>query len=192
MLCDGFSPELKDDVSAVSRFIATKMYHGVKIGESENTCSYDLLGGGRVCFPYRVYYLDDVKEDTLSSLPWRQRMIYHAVFTRSCDGLVREKHLNYILEGSYPDWVFPYLIKLSDEYVIEILNAIYKKLKGQDTEKIKAFCKLNLQSFLQSHARMTSYWNEYARGIVLSSETILGNACLRSVMDISAVWKRNG
>ena len=157
-----FPKELNYDVSVVLSLISQKRYGNVHIGETEYGYTYTLLSGQEISFPSRIYYYD-VCDISSSTLTFEQKMIYHCIFSRSCDGFVREKHIKAILEDVYPDWAIPYILKVSDEYVVEILECVYSKLKNKDTECIKAFCKLNLQSFICSHDRMISYWNEYYR-----------------------------
>lgn len=155
---------IKKNVVAVENVMSMKTYNNIKIGVSENDCNFVLFNGQAISFPYRIYYMD--KYETVSlQLSSCQRMIYHAIFTRSCDGFVREKHLKAILSEDFPTWVIPYIIKLTDEYVVEILDVTYKMLKKEKLEELQAFCVLNIQSFLKSHDRMISYWNEYYRNI---------------------------
>lgn len=90
-------------------------------------------------------------------------VVYHCIFSRSCDGYVREKHIKALLSCDLPAWAIPYIIKVSDEYVIEILESIYQSLKNINTDDFKAICHKNLQSFLYGHDRMISYWNEFYR-----------------------------
>ncbi len=170
---DGFPAELSYDVSVVLSLISKKTYNNVQTGETEYGCTYTLLNGKKITFPYRVYYLDEY--DILFSLMTaEQKMIYHCIFSRSCNGFVREKHIKAILEEDYSDWLFPYILKVSDEYVVEILESIYKKLSSQNTEKIKKFCQLNLESFLYSHNRMISYWNEFYRSKCTDYKNYIG------------------
>ncbi|WP_199726072.1 hypothetical protein [Leptotrichia sp. OH3620_COT-345] len=157
----GFPITLKDDVSTVIDVVSKKKYNNVECGVSENFCKYILLSGEEIFFPYRIYYVDVYKG--IPSLTFEQRMIYHCIFSRSCDGFVREKHIKSIFNEDYPDWVIPYIFKISDEYVVEILEIIYSKLKNENTDKIKKFCRLNLNLFLYSYDRMISYWNEFYR-----------------------------
>ena len=76
---------------------------------------------------------------------------------------MREKHLKFLLDNDRYEWIYPYILKLSDEYIMEIVELIYKKLSLRDTTLLKKFCVLNLQQFLKSHDRMISYWNEFYR-----------------------------
>ena len=159
---NGFPKELRTDMSVVEKYISGKTYNNIKNGQTEELCTYILQNGETVSFPYRIYYIED-NVSVLSELTQTQRIIYHAVYTRSCDGFVREKHLKELFESEMPEWIYPYILKLSDEYVIEIVECIYGELCLRNTDLLKKFCFLNLNQFLKSHARMISYWNEYHR-----------------------------
>lgn len=140
--------------------VAQSLPSGAEI--SDSFCRYNLLSGETISFPYRVYGVETV-EPPLEFTPI-QKMIFHAFLSRSANGYVREKHIRKILDQPYPEWVFPYIVKLSDEYVVEILECIYSDLSGKDCQKIREFCQLNVVSFVRSYDRMVSYWWEYYGG----------------------------
>ena len=125
-------------------------------------CEYKLSNGETIAFPYRVYRVENA-EIPLEFTPV-QKLIFHAFLSRSDNGYVRETHIHEILDMDCPEWIFPYIVKLSDEYVVEILDLIYSYLKDRDCQEIQNFCKLNLPSFVRSYDRMASYWGEYSGG----------------------------
>ncbi|MFC0562328.1 hypothetical protein [Halalkalibacter alkalisediminis] len=77
-------------------------------------------------------------------------MIMHCIYSRSCDGFVRQKHLKSLLLMDYEDWAIPYIVKVCDEYIVEILEMTYDILKEQDTERIKRFCLENMERFAKA------------------------------------------
>lgn len=162
MFENGFPKELHTDVSIVEEYISRKTYNNIKIGQTEEHCTYILQNGETVSFPYRIYHIED-NMSVSSELTQTQRIIYHAIYSRSCDGFVREKHLRALFENELQEWIYPYILKLSDEYVMEIVEYLYGELCLRNNDLIKEFCLLNLQQFLKSHDRMISYWNEYHR-----------------------------
>lgn len=125
-------------------------------------CKYKLLNGENIEFPYRIYEVDRIAIP--SEFTFIQKIIFHAFLSRSNNGYVREKHIHTLLDMDYPERVFPYIVKLSDEYVVEILDLIYLYLKNTDCQQIKSFCRLNTFSFVRSYDRMASYWGEYYGG----------------------------
>ncbi len=162
MFQDSFPRELKDDVEYVSSNISMKTYNNVRNGESEEQSSWILLDNQRITFPYRVYYIDNIDSLNKKYTP-EQITVYHCIFSRSCDGYVRENHIKALLSCDLPIWAIPYIIKVSDEYVVQILESIYQRLKNTNTDNFQATCHKNLQIFLYGHDRMISYWNEFYR-----------------------------
>ena len=161
MFTNGFPNELKNDVSKVISLIPQITYNNVSIGTSEQYINY-YLDGNLITFPYRMYFID-VVDDIYNILDIKQKMILHCVYSRSCDGFVRQKHIQSLLLMDYKEWAIPYIVKVCDEYVIEILEIIYEMIKEHDTQTFKSFCKENADSFCKSYARMISYWNEFYR-----------------------------
>lgn len=148
-----FPQSFSQDTLAVARSLPEGVY------ADGSFCAYKLLDGETIEFPYRVYGVE--KMEVPSGFSPTQKMIFHAFLSRSANGYVREKQIQKILDIDYPEWLFPYIVKLSDEYVVEILDLIYSCLKKRDCQKIKDFCKLNVSSFVRSYDRMASYWGEY-------------------------------
>lgn len=156
MFQEGFPIGLRDDVSKVVNLIPN-----VNVGTSENNIQY-ILNGETIKFPYRVYFLD-ASNEILNKLTLRQQMVLHCIYSRSCDGFIRQSHLQALLLMEYEDLAIPYIVKICDEYVVEILEMTYTILKEQNTERIKSFCHENDKLFCKSYARMISYWNEFYR-----------------------------
>lgn len=76
-----------------------------------------------VRFPYRVYFIDNKK--TYNKLEDKEeKFIYSCIFTRSCDGYVRQKHLKNKLADEFTQWCMLYIWKVSSEYVVEIVDDI--------------------------------------------------------------------
>lgn len=161
MFKDGFPNSLSNDVSKVVSFVPLKTYSNVNFGTTKQTFEY-IRESNVIRFPSRIYYTN-VPDEVFNELSIDQKIILHCIYSRSCDGFVRQKHLKSLLLTDYPDWAIPYIVKVCDEYVIEILELTYDILKEQDTERFKRFCLQNLESFSKSYNRMVSYWNEYYR-----------------------------
>ena len=120
-----------------------------------------LLSGESIRIPERIYINDRIFHECL--LTPKQRIIYHCIFSRSYDGYIREKHVKALLNEEVPEWAMPFVIKLSEEYVREILEVIYDRLSNTDCGKYKELCALNFEITESAHSRMISYWNEYYR-----------------------------
>jgi hypothetical protein len=126
----------------------------------ENT-EWNLPSGEKIKIPYRIYVDDGLIFG--GKMTDRQKLIYHCIFSRSHNGYVRQKHIEALLGSDLPDWATPYVIKICDEYVKEILEVVYLKLQGKNNEKYKVLCELNFEYFKLGHSRMISYWSEFYR-----------------------------
>jgi hypothetical protein len=116
--------------------------------------------------------LDDDFE--YSRLADNEKLVYDCIFTRSYNGHVREKHIRYLMMIDLPEWCFPYIVRASSDYVLEIVNAIYEELKLRDNNQLKDFCKNNLEIVQTNFRRMCSYWNEYYRRVFPEFTTYVG------------------
>jgi len=108
-------------------------------------------------------YLLEMDNDLVLKMNDAERLILHCIYSRNCDGYVRQKHVKELLSTNIPEWVIPYIVKVCDEYVVEILQMVYEKLEGKNTDVIRQFCANNKKIFCRSYNRMISYWNEFYR-----------------------------
>ena len=164
MFEEGFPCELQDKVHKVLGKMSLRTYNNISRGVSDECIKeeYILLDGSSISFSYRVYFIDDEKiynelEDK------EEQFIYSCIYTRSCDGYVRQRHMRKIMENDFPQWCMPYILKLSSEYVVEIVDDIYKYMKVRDNTSCQLFCKNNPHIFRNSYSRMVSYRNEFYR-----------------------------
>lgn len=156
-----FPKSLSKDLRKVTKILPKETYHGVHTPYSDDTIVYS-VDENTLQIPYRMYFVEP-NEDKIQSLNNRQKLILYCLYTRSSNGHLREEYLKKILETDFPNWCIPYIVKLADEYVIEIVEMIYTSLKGRNNENFKEFCLNNQMAISKSYARMISYWNEYYR-----------------------------
>lgn len=161
MFYDSFPKELNKDLQEVLKIIPKETYNNVSIDCSENVIEYS-SNHSIIKIPYRMYFID-IDDKKVNDLTDTQKIILYCIYTRSCNGFIREKYLNKLLTLNFGYWVIPYIIKLCDEYVIEILEVIYAKLRVRNNNDIKKFCLDNKSIVNKSYQRMISYWNEYYR-----------------------------
>ncbi|GEL03816.1 hypothetical protein [Rummeliibacillus stabekisii] len=113
--------------------------------------------------PERIYF-NEISKDVYESLSITQKTIADCIYTRHCDGFVREKYLTNLLErGHYDYWVTPFIIKLTGEHVIEILSRIQKQVDHLNDAFIKDFFLENPSFHYLITQRIISYWNCYYR-----------------------------
>lgn len=160
MLFDMFPDELHQHVQTVVSILPQKTMHGHEdqwYGINEYQLDRRVIN-----FPDRIYRLEP-DDEAIGMLDEIQIDILSCFYTRSADGFVREKYLRRILNGEIKDWEIPFIVKLSDEYVVEILEIIYKHLYDRNNDDFKAFCRVNKDSTYKSFSRMMSYWDAYYR-----------------------------
>ena len=161
MIFDAFPASLRNDVDVVIQAIGPYLFSDNALEYNTHTARFPFIisENEQITVPYRLL-LKDACESELSPT---QKTIMHCIYSRSTDGYIREQHVNSLLQTDFPNWVFPYILKLSDEYVVEILEDIYCGLKDKNNSPLKDFCQINGTYFRYSHARMISYWNCFYR-----------------------------
>jgi len=111
--------------------------------------------------PCRIYFPDI----ELHSLPAVQQAVLHCLFTRHCDGFVRESHLRQLLPLSY-DWIPPFVVQLLGEYVYEIIEVVAGQLESLPQGPYRRFCAENPEFLSLTRKRIVSYWDCYHRARV--------------------------
>ena len=178
-IINGFPKNIKSDVETILKIIPKETYNNVNIRTYDDNICYN-LNGENIVFPYRLYLID-ISDDILNNLSEQEKNIVHCLYTRSCDGYVREKHLKSLLNSNYDEWVIPYIVKICDEYVIELLELTYLILKDRDNQKIKQFCIENVEIFCKNYNRMISYWNEFYRVDCYKFKDYIGRKLFRDI-----------
>ncbi|MBQ4139967.1 MAG: hypothetical protein IJD70_01400 [Clostridia bacterium] len=149
---------LRNDVEQICKkiIIVNNRFH------YDDSTKWLLSSGEIIAIPYRIV-LKEPNNSFESSLTQTQKNIYHCIMSRNSDGYIREKHIKALLEKEPPEWAIPYIIKICDEYVVEILQTVYDAINQRDCRKYREICSLNFDYIKRAHTRMISYWNEYYR-----------------------------
>ena len=161
MIYESLPEELSNDLQEVLKIIPKETYNNVNVGYSEDKAEY-CLNSNIIRIPYRMYF-NDIEVEKIDNLTVTQKEILYCFYTRSCDGHIREKYLRKLLKTEFDYWAIPFIVKLSDEYIVEILQVIYDNLKDRDNDDIKRFCCENKSAISKNYSRMISYWNEFYR-----------------------------
>lgn len=160
-LSKAFPPHLSADVKAVCNALLHTNEPRGYVFYYDHTSTWQLSSGDQITVPYRLYIRDELAfPDKLTA---EQQVIYHCICSRSYDGYVRQRHIEALLATDLPEWALPYVIKICDEYVIEILRIVYASLSQRDCTAYKRICALNFDYIKLGHSRMISYWNEFYR-----------------------------
>ena len=157
---DWFPEELACDFEIVLSILNKKAV-------DDSSWVYDMeykynLSAQSIAVPYRIY-LPELSDEEIDRLTSVQKQIVFCIYTRSNNGFVREKYVRRLLVSDFSEWCIPYIVKLCDEYVVQIVQVIYDSLKDRDNADIIEFCRANKAQIRKSHSRMVSYWNEYYR-----------------------------
>lgn len=162
---NGFPESVLKDFKHVISMISRESFNNSSIeavdGYNSDNEWYMLSDGTQIKFPYRLYLIDNLH--VYPRLTDLEKKVYDCMFTRSCDGYIREKHIRNILMTEIPEWCFPYILRSSADYAVEIVTAIYEMLSQRDNTTIQAFCRANPDLVRVCYRRMCSYWNEYYR-----------------------------
>lgn len=188
MIYNAFPSGLRENLNKVIEALPNNTFNNVPFATSDNTIAYT-LENQVVDIPYRMYLLD-IAGAEYEKLSQTQKQILCCIYTRSCDGYVREKYLRKLLDMPIEQWVIPFVVKLCDEYVIEILEIIYDKLKERDNADIQGFCLRNKVAISKSYSRMISYWNEFYRGYELNFRRYIGRKLFRECLGYDRTYER--
>ena len=184
MFTEGFPDKLQGAYLHVISIIRKETVNGTSSGIADGYNSdkeiYYLSDGSRIRFPYRVYFEDD--DRVYSSLGNPEKAIYDCIFTRHCDGHVREKHLRNLLATELQEWFMPYILRLSSEYVVEIVELLYETIKDRDNTVLQTFCHNNPLLLKRSYIRMTSYWECYYKMIYPKFKLYVGRKLFKECM----------
>ena len=120
-----------------------------------------ILGNEELKIPYRIYFNEpnDNKEKILTDI---QRTILNCIYLRHCDGYLRQRRLESLVDKT-EYFVIPFVFQLLGEYVIEILDVLDKHINPSTIDNYTKFISENPKYWQQTESRMVSYWNEYYR-----------------------------
>ncbi len=123
--------------------------------------------------PYRIYIEKISGINNNFSPTETQKLIIHCLLSRHYDGFTRENHLRDIITANV-SWGVPYVFQILGEYVIELLQIIYKELDQLDMNIYLKFIEENSEFYEQTRARMISYWNCYYRRLYKYKKDYVG------------------
>jgi hypothetical protein len=141
-----------------------------------------VVEGQQVLIPGRLYN-DEPSTVRVASLSSRQQQLLHCLYSRHCDGAVRQRHLEKVV-GSTDPWVVPFVVQLVGEYVLEILVVICDELRDLATPgtcgrlAYGQFIVDNPAFFARTQRRVVSYWSCYFRGTYASFRGYPGGTIL--------------
>ncbi len=175
-----FPKSLKEEWFSLTRKLGIE---DLKVSEQNTTYQ---LAKETITVPYRIE-LEEVDENLLTS---KEKQMLYCIYTRHYNGYIREKYIKKILETELQEWEFPYILKLSEEYVYEIVAIIYSFLKNKKNDAIKEFAKKNKGQLCKSYSKMTSYWNEFYRERTFKFHNYVGRKLFRECFGYSRKYEK--
>ena len=123
------------------------------------------VGSEIISIPYRIY--SDDLEHVAVDADTPQATVRDCLASRHHDGFVRQRHLRELLRHFDPI-VVPYVVQLTGEYVLEILQDIADWTQAtSDSVAVRTafgeFLAANPSYYLTTTRRITSYWSCYYR-----------------------------
>ncbi len=115
----------------------------------------------RLTIPQRIYSDEKQLEKAIHLSPMQQ-IIGFCLFTRHHNGFVREQSLRQILT-TQEAFIIPFIIQLLGEYVVEIIELIYKNRNYLNKPVVNNFIKENPKYYHRTYQRVYSYWDCFYR-----------------------------
>jgi len=153
-LLSAFPDSLSDEVNAILVLITTTHYPL----SPDNICTV-VISGEQIHIPYRIYF-PEPDEILLNSLNDIELTILACIYSRHHDGLVRLKYLNRLLTVN-DAWVAPFVLQLTGEYVIEIIETVFQNIELLPLELYAKFIAENQPFIDVLKQKIISYWNCY-------------------------------
>ena len=188
-LSKAFPEQCTTDVAAVIEALHSICPVKVTTFFYDHTAKWQLPMGEQITLPYRICIRDGLRPGC--KLTERQQIIWHCIGSRSLDDYVRQRHIQALLATDLPEWALPYVIKICDEYVIEIIEMVYASLSTRDCTAYKRICALNFDYIKLGHSRMISYWNEYYRYDYYKYNDYIGKKLYRECFGFSKTGQKH-
>lgn len=159
-LTEAFPPRLAGDVRRVLAIVPES-------GTAPTMPFAVEVQGATVAIPSRVYN-EEPGTGWERGLSETQRMVVHCLYSRHHDGRVRQRHLEQILTSG-EQWTVPFVVRLTGEYVLEIITSIGRGLPGlaepgsAQRRLYGEFIARNPAFFARTERRVVSYWSCYYR-----------------------------
>jgi hypothetical protein len=152
---NSFPHHLESELSGLFSKIDLKSEHSTHWG-------YQLhLNKQIIEIPSRIYWETNSSIKALELSPIQETMMA-CIFSRHHDGYTRENNLHkLLLSDNY--WVTPFIVQLLGEYVIEILNNIWKNTDKLNLNNLNKFISENEEYWFKTKQRIASYWDCYYR-----------------------------
>lgn len=161
-LCNSFPKSVQKEVEYVLSKIPDNKYS--KHNQINHQIVYEKfkIKNESVSIPKR-YYSKDIVTCEFNKFNDTQKQICSCIFLLNQDGYIREKYLKIILTFPTQDFMLPFLMNISADYVKEILQTFYNDFRCEDKFIYQDFYSNNRKQIYICYSRMVSYWDVYYR-----------------------------
>ncbi|MBQ5674175.1 MAG: hypothetical protein IIV45_03685 [Lachnospiraceae bacterium] len=97
MFHNAFPRELREELNTVLQVIPNKTFNNVHCVISDDMISY-ILHDYEIEIPYRMYVLD-IADEEYENLNEIQKQMVCCIYTRNCNGYIREKYLQKLFKN---------------------------------------------------------------------------------------------
>ena len=129
--------------------------------EQDMICYTVLLNKEQLSIPERIHIHFPRKKIEFECTQLQKSILY-CFYTRHANGYIREHCLKEIL-AHLEEWMIPYIVRLSGEYIYEIINIIYRHRLRIEEKNLAHFLIENEAFYHKTTERIKSYWNCYYR-----------------------------
>lgn len=158
LITTSFPESLKNDIAKVCLIHDDLLSANMRTSKS-NRYPELIVQGSRINLISRVYSCPTPNYHQLSPI---QQVIIDCIYSRHCNGYIRENHLKRIITQPYP-WVLPFVIRPLGSYVKAIVDLIYSHRHDLNPIHTRHFLRENPEFFDLTQARVLSYWDAYYR-----------------------------
>lgn len=117
------------------------------------------VSGRSVYIPTRLSFF---KGTAVTQFPEQTPFAARCLLSRSTDGYVRQRAIRSVFRLEEA-WVVPFVILLTGEYVVEIINDIAAELSTLNRAVYSNFTRENRSLMRRLQSRAISYWDAYYR-----------------------------
>lgn len=118
-----------------------------------------------IAIPYRIW-AEPISKLSYESLSATQKTIADCLYSRSCDGHIRQRHIKRIVTVEEL-WVIPYVVAAIGDYVVEVVKEVafglshLKEPYSWQESNYRLFAEHNAEFIELTRQRAISYWDCY-------------------------------
>ena len=160
-LCNAFPKSVQKEVEYVLSKMPVNKYVKYNQITLQDVNEYKLENES-VYIPRR-YLCKDISKFAFNNFSDTQKQVCCCIFLVNTNGYIREKYLKILLQFQTQEFMLPFLMNISADYVKEILQTFYSNFRYEDKFAYIRFWNANKKQTYRCYSRMVSYWDLYYR-----------------------------